>query len=161
MRDDVGHALLVAGHRDLEAIVLDDIAAYVGGADRAKIERRCTEAVGTLEGKWHTAVQMVDCESIERFYDSQSRHAFHVVTAVDVFEHPADSAGTVNRLSEALNPGGFLYARIASEDDSDRPRHFGQDFGPMFHRLRALGVAQVWDDEWPWGHELFHEPGAR
>jgi SAM-dependent methyltransferase len=247
------HALLVGGHRDLEASILDEIGAYVGGADRAEIERRCTEAVGVLKGEWHTAVKMADRESIERFYDETDttiyelmwwhtlrddasplayvtalhfarqrgcgryldfgsgvgsgailfarhgfdvtladisspllrfsgwrldqralaatridvkraalpRHAFDVVTAMDVFEHLADPVGTVDRLSEALKPGGFLYARIASEDDPDRPQHIVHDFGPTFDRLRALGFAQVWEDEWLWGHKVFQKPGPR
>jgi len=83
------------------------------------------------------------------------RHAFDFVTAMDVFEHLADPEGTIEQLSEVLRPGGFLYARIASEVDPDRPQHIVQNFAPTFDRLRALGFVHVWEDEWLWGHKVF------
>ena len=83
------------------------------------------------------------------------RHAFDFVTAMDVFEHLVDPEGTVEQLSEVLRPGGFLYARIASEADPDRPQHIVQNFEPTFDRLRALGFVHVWEDEWLWGHKVF------
>lgn len=84
--------------------------------------------------------------------------AFDFVTAMDVFEHLVDPAAAMDRLSESLTPGGYLYARIAAEPDPDRPQHIIQDFGPTFERLQALGFAQVWQDEWLWGHQVFQKP---
>ncbi len=83
------------------------------------------------------------------------RQAFDFVTAMDVFEHLVDPEGTVEQLSEVLRPGGFLFARIASEADPDRPQHIVQNFEPTFDRLRALGFVHVWEDEWLWGHKVF------
>jgi 2-polyprenyl-3-methyl-5-hydroxy-6-metoxy-1,4-benzoquinol methylase len=85
-------------------------------------------------------------------------HAFDLVTAMDVFEHLVDPVGTVEQLSDALKPGGFLFARLAAECDEDRPQHIVRDFGPTFERLRERGFVQVWQDEWLWGHQVFQRP---
>ena len=82
---------------------------------------------------------------------------FDLVTAMDVFEHLVDPMETVERLWDALKPGGFLYARISAESDEDRPQHIVQDFGPTFEHMRALGFVQVWQDEWLWGHQVFQK----
>ena len=79
------------------------------------------------------------------------------VTAMDVFEHLTDPVEAVENLWKALNPGGFLYARIAAESDEDRPQHIVQDFAPTFERMRALGLVEVWRDEWLWGHQVFQK----
>ena len=71
-------------------------------------------------------------------------HAFDVVTAMDVFEHLVDPVSTVEQISSALKPGGFLFARIAAEPDVDRPQHIVRDFEPTFERLRSLGFTEVW-----------------
>jgi SAM-dependent methyltransferase len=84
-------------------------------------------------------------------------HTFDFVTAMDVFEHLVDPVETVERLWDALKPGGFLYARISAESDEDRPQHIVQDFGPTFARMQALGLVQVWQDEWLWGHQVFQK----
>jgi SAM-dependent methyltransferase len=89
-----------------------------------------------------------------------AERAFDFVTAMDVFEHLVDPVETVDRLSDALKPGGFLYARIAAEPDEDRPQHIVQDFSSTFARLRALGFVRVWQDDWLWGHQVFQKPDA-
>ena len=76
---------------------------------------------------------------------------------MDVFEHLVDPVKTVNELSEALRPGGFLFGRFHAEIDEDRPQHIVQDFGPVFARLSDLGFVQVWQDEWLWGHQVFQK----
>ena len=83
--------------------------------------------------------------------------AFDFVTAMDVFEHLVDPVSTVEQLSEALKPGGLLFARIAAEPDLDRPQHIVQDFAPTFERLRSLGFTEVWRDAWLWGHQVFQK----
>lgn len=85
------------------------------------------------------------------------RHAFDFVTAMDVFEHLVDPVETVEQLWNALQPGGFLYARISAESDENRPQHIVQDFGPTFARMQALGFVQIWEDEWLWGHQVFQK----
>jgi hypothetical protein len=64
------------------------------------------------------------------------------------------------RLRDALKPGGFLYARISAETDEDRPQHIVQDFGPTFTRMQGMGLVQVWQDEWLWGHQVFQKLGG-
>ena len=86
-----------------------------------------------------------------------TRHAFDVVTAMDVFEHLVDPVSTVEQISDALKPGGFLFARIAAEPDVDRPQHIVRDFEPTFERLRSLGFTEVWRDAWLWGHQVFQK----
>jgi hypothetical protein len=76
---------------------------------------------------------------------------------MDVFEHLVDPVTTVEQLWQALRPGGLLYARIAAADDEDRPMHIVQDFGPTLDRMQALGLVQIWQDDWLWGHQVFQK----
>ena len=76
---------------------------------------------------------------------------------MDVFEHLSDPVETVEKLWNALKPGGFLYGRISAEADEDRPQHIVHDFEPTFERMRALGFVEVWRDEWLWGHQVFQK----
>jgi SAM-dependent methyltransferase len=100
-------------------------------------------------------------ELLARYFDLKScqlpRQAFDFITAMDVFEHLVDPAETVAQLGDALQPGGYLYARIAAESDEDRPQHIVRDFGPTFERLQACGFREVWRDEWLWGHQVFQK----
>ena len=86
--------------------------------------------------------------------------AFDFITAMDVFEHLVEPVETAERLCEALQPGGFLFARLSGEDDEDRPQHIVRDFGPTLARLQDLGCVQVWEDEWLWGHQVFRKSPA-
>lgn len=86
-----------------------------------------------------------------------SPHAYDFVTAMDVFEHLVEPVVTAEQIYSALRPGGFLYARLAAEVDEDRPQHIVQDFGPTFDRMRELGLVQVWQDKWLWGHQVFQK----
>jgi mycofactocin glycosyltransferase len=83
--------------------------------------------------------------------------AYDFITAMDVFEHLVTPETTVEHLWHALQPGGFLYARIAAEVDEDRPQHIVQDFGPTLAHMQALGFVQVWQDDWLWGHQVFQK----
>jgi 2-polyprenyl-3-methyl-5-hydroxy-6-metoxy-1,4-benzoquinol methylase len=83
---------------------------------------------------------------------------FDFITAMDVFEHLSDPVEAVEKLWNALKPGGFLYGRISAEDDEDRPQHIVHDFEPTFERMRALGFVEVWRDDWLWGHQVFRKP---
>jgi 2-polyprenyl-3-methyl-5-hydroxy-6-metoxy-1,4-benzoquinol methylase len=99
------------------------------------------------------------------FFDLKTRglpsEAFDMVTAMDVFEHLADPVEAVEKLSKVLRPGGFLFGRFSAEENEDRPLHVVQDFEPSFKRLRELGFAEVWKDEWLWGHQVFQKPNDR
>jgi SAM-dependent methyltransferase len=85
--------------------------------------------------------------------------AFDFITAMDVFEHLVDPAGTVDLLHHCLKPGGYVYGRFASEVDPDRPEHIVQDFRPVFNRFAELGFKEVFRDEWLWGHQVFQKSG--
>jgi SAM-dependent methyltransferase len=83
--------------------------------------------------------------------------SFDMVTAMDVLEHLADPVEAVERLWRVLKPGGFLYGRFGAEANDDRPLHVVENFEPCFKRLRELGLVQVWQDEWLWGHQVFQK----
>ena len=88
---------------------------------------------------------------------SLPQNAFDFITAMDVFEHLVDPRETAERLWQALMPGGYLFARLGDEEDEDRPEHIVHDFGPTFERFDELGLVQVWQDEWLWGHQVFQK----
>jgi hypothetical protein len=85
--------------------------------------------------------------------------AFDFVTAMDVFEHLVDPAGTIDMLDQCLRPGGRIFGRFAADDDEDRPQHIVHDFGPVLERFAALGYREVFRDDWLWGHLAFRKPG--
>ena len=86
--------------------------------------------------------------------------AFDFITAMDVWEHLVDPVGAVDQISGTLRSGGFLYGRFALEADDNRPMHIVRDFKPVFQRLDELGFAQVWEDDWLWGHRVYQKIGA-
>lgn len=121
-------------------VTLADISSTLLGFSQWRLERRLLPAA------------YIDLKG------SQLPHqTFDFMTAMDVFEHLVDPVETVERIWDALKPGGFLYARISAESDEDRPQHIVQDFGPTFARMQALGLVQVWQDEWLWGHQVFQK----
>lgn len=95
------------------------------------------------------------------FFDLKTRglpnESFDMVTAMDVFEHLADPVKAVEELWNVLTPGGILFGRFGAEPNEDRPLHVVHDFEPSFRRLHELGFAQVWQDEWLWGHQVFRK----
>jgi mycofactocin glycosyltransferase len=86
--------------------------------------------------------------------------AFDFITAMDVWEHLVDPVAAVDQIAAALHPGGYLYGRFALEADDDRPMHIVRDFEPVFERLHTLGFAQVWEDDWLWGHRVYQKVNA-
>jgi len=106
---------------------------------------------------WRLGRRNLHATYIDLKTSSLTRDAFDFVTAMDVFEHLVDPVSTVEQLSGALKPGGFLFARIAAEPDVDRPQHIVHDFEPTFARLRSLGFTEVWRDAWLWGHQVFQK----
>jgi mycofactocin glycosyltransferase len=106
---------------------------------------------------WRLGIRKLSAQYIDLKLSGLPSQAFDVITAMDVFEHLSDPVEAVEKLWEALKPGGFLYARISAEPDEDRPQHIVQDFEPTFERMRALGFVEVWRDEWLWGHQVFQK----
>jgi 2-polyprenyl-3-methyl-5-hydroxy-6-metoxy-1,4-benzoquinol methylase len=106
---------------------------------------------------WRLGIRELSAQYVDLKLSGLPSQAFDVVTAMDVFEHLSDPVEAVEKLWNALKPGGFLYARISAEPDEDRPQHIVQDFEPTFERMRALGFVEVWRDEWLWGHQVFQK----
>ena len=107
--------------------------------------------------QWRLERRQLPAAYVDLKVSQLPHHAFDFMTAMDVFEHLVDPVETVECLWDALKPGGFLYARISAESDEERPQHIVQDFGPTFARMQALGLVQVWQDEWLWGHQVFQK----
>lgn len=107
--------------------------------------------------QWRLAQRALPACCIDLKAAALPHQAFDIITAMDVFEHLVDPVTTLEQLWGALKPGGFLFARLAAEIDEDRPQHIVQDFEPTFVHLRTLGLVQVWQDEWLWGHQVFRK----
>jgi len=108
--------------------------------------------------QWRLEVRKLSAQYIDLKTGTLPSRAFDMVTALDVFEHLVDPVETIEQLSDALKPGGFFFARLASEIDDDRPQHIVQDFRPTFECLKRHGFVQVWEDDWLWGHVVFQKP---
>ena len=106
---------------------------------------------------WRLGLRKLPAQYIDLKRSHLPSQGFDIITAMDVFEHLSDPAETVEKLWNALKPGGFLYARISAEEDENRPQHIVHDFEPTFERMRALGFIEVWRDEWLWGHQVFQK----
>lgn len=135
----VGAGAILFARHGLE-VTLADISSTLLGFSQWRLERRQRPAA------------YIDLKNSQL-----PHHSFDFITAMDVFEHLVEPEETVERLWDALKPGGFLYARISAESDADRPQHIVQDFGPTFAHMQALGLVQVWQDEWLWGHQVFQK----
>ena len=109
--------------------------------------------------RWRLDQRGLEAEIIDLKAHELPADAFDVITTMDVFEHLADPEGAVDDLARALKPGGYIFGRFAAEPDSQRPQHIVFDFEPTFRRLAALGFAEVWKDEWLWGHRVFRKRG--
>jgi mycofactocin glycosyltransferase len=83
--------------------------------------------------------------------------AFDFVTAMDVFEHLVDPLSAVESLYHCLRPGGYIYGRFSGDEAEDRPQHIVRDFGPVFERFAELGLKEVFQDDWLWGHQVFQK----
>jgi hypothetical protein len=86
----------------------------------------------------------------EHFYYENVEDEWH-----ERVDPESDPVSAVDQISEALRPRGFLFGRFAVEAEDEEPQHIVHDFEPVFQRLRALRVVQVWEDEWLWGHQVF------
>jgi SAM-dependent methyltransferase len=107
--------------------------------------------------RWRLAQRGLGATYVDLKSASLPRERFDVITAMDVFEHLVDPVAAVDQLWQALKPGGVLFGRFAAEVDETHPMHIVEDFEPTFARLRALGGAEAWRDEWLWGHQAFRK----
>jgi mycofactocin glycosyltransferase len=106
---------------------------------------------------WRLGLRNLPAQYLDLKQSHLPRQSFDMITAMDVFEHLSEPVEAVEKLWDALKPGGFLYARISAEDDENRPQHIVHDFGPTFERMRALEFVEVWRDDWLWGHQVFQK----
>src|SRR5215813_9562729 len=107
--------------------------------------------------RWRFQKRHLNARLIDLKKGPLPRSAFDLVTAMDVFEHLTDPAGSVDQIWETLRPGGFLYGLFACDGEDARPQHIVHDFEPVFRRLRDRGFVQVWEDAWLWGHQVFRK----
>src|SRR5579859_6881784 len=110
--------------------------------------------------RWRFALRSMPGQVIDTSSQALPGQAYDFITAMDVFEHLVDPVETAEMLWTSLQPGGYLFGRFGVEEDEDKPMHLVQDFGPMFERLAQLGMAEVWEDQWLWGHQVFQKAAA-
>jgi 2-polyprenyl-3-methyl-5-hydroxy-6-metoxy-1,4-benzoquinol methylase len=106
---------------------------------------------------WRFALRKLPACIFDTSTTSLPQNSFDFITAMDVFEHLFDPVETATMLWTTLKPGGFLFGRFGVEENEDKPQHIVKDFGPMFERLKKLGMNEVWQDEWLWGHQAFQK----
>jgi SAM-dependent methyltransferase len=107
--------------------------------------------------RWRLQARGLDVQHLDLKHQRLPAEAFDIVTAMDVFEHLVDPVAAVDQLWRTLRPGGFLFGRFAATADDSRAEHIVTDFDPVFQRMQQLGMAQVWDDAWLWGHQAFQK----
>jgi 2-polyprenyl-3-methyl-5-hydroxy-6-metoxy-1,4-benzoquinol methylase len=140
-----------------------DFGAGVGAGSilfgRGGMETASADISATLQAfsRWRLDLRKLPARSIDLKTSALPERSFDFVTAMDVFEHLPDPVRTVEELDGALRPGGYLFARLHAEKDEQRPQHIVMDFGPTLRKLEALGFAEVWRDEWLWGHQVFQK----
>jgi mycofactocin glycosyltransferase len=107
--------------------------------------------------RWRFALRGLSAQYVDLKESRLPDNTYDMVAAMDVFEHLVEPIKAVDELWQSMRPGGFLFGRFHSELDEDRPHHIVQDFGPTLQRLHSLGCAEVWRDEWLWGHQVFQK----
>lgn len=71
--------------------------------------------------RWRVARRRLPARYIDTTIETLPAESFDVITAMDVFEHLVDPEATAADLVRALAPEGILVARLAAEEDPDRP----------------------------------------
>jgi 2-polyprenyl-3-methyl-5-hydroxy-6-metoxy-1,4-benzoquinol methylase len=166
LRDDTGPLAYVLGleiarQRGLRTCL--DFGSGVGSGallfGRAGRDMTLADISTTLLdfARWRFAQRALSARFLDLNHATLPEAGFDLILAMDVFEHLVDPVGVVERLYRALRPGGLLFARIQVEDAGEHPQHIVRDFGPTFARIRELGLIQIWQDTWLWGHQLFEK----
>lgn len=107
--------------------------------------------------RWRFELRQMDADVVDTSSQTLPDGAYDFITAMDVFEHLTDPVETAEMLWRTLRPGGFLFGRFGVEEDENKPMHIVEDFNPTFERFADLGMAQVWEDQWLWGHQVFQK----
>lgn len=168
LRDDTGPLAYVLGQEIARAhqvrTCLDFGSGVGSGAilfTRAGVQMTLADISTTLLdfARWRFARRGLFATFLNLNRQSFPAASFDMILAMDVFEHLTDPVGTVERVWQALRPGGLFFARIHVEDAGEHPQHIVRDFRPTFARLKELGFVQTWQDTWLWGHVLFEKRG--
>jgi 2-polyprenyl-3-methyl-5-hydroxy-6-metoxy-1,4-benzoquinol methylase len=126
---------------------------------RAGVQMTLADISSTLLNfaRWRFARRGLPAVFLDLSHHRLPTASFDMILAMDVFEHLTDPVEVVERLWQALRPGGLFFARIQVEDAGMHPQHIVRDFGPTFTRMKELGFVQTWQDTWLWGHLLFEK----
>jgi 2-polyprenyl-3-methyl-5-hydroxy-6-metoxy-1,4-benzoquinol methylase len=169
LRDDTGPLAYVLGleiARERGIRVCVDFGSGVGSGAllfaRAGREMTLADISTTLLdfADWRFARRGMSACFVDLNQAALPEAGFDMILAMDVFEHLVAPVETVEGLYRALRPGGLLFARIQVEDAGTHPQHIVRDFGPTFARMAELGLVQIWQDTWLWGHQLFEKRAA-
>jgi SAM-dependent methyltransferase len=108
--------------------------------------------------QWRLGLRKLPARVLDLKEAKLPARAFDFVTAMDVFEHLFDPVAAIEELWTAMKPGGYIYGRFhADADDHEQSGHIVRDFAPTFQRMAELGLTQVWEDQWLWGHKVFRK----
>jgi mycofactocin glycosyltransferase len=107
--------------------------------------------------KWRFDQRALPVECIDLKTQSLPANRFDFITAMDVFEHLVDPVATAEQVCNALTGGGILFGRFHIDPNDTHITHIARDFGPMFARMNQMGMKQIWQDQWLWGHQAFQK----
>jgi SAM-dependent methyltransferase len=107
--------------------------------------------------RWRHEARGLAVQHLDLKRERLPAETFDIVTAMDVFEHLVDPVAAVDELWRALRPGGLVFGRFAATAEDPRAEHIVTDFEPVFRRFEQLGMAEVWEDAWLWGHQAFQK----
>jgi SAM-dependent methyltransferase len=168
LQDDTGPLAYVLGLEIAQAHGIQtclDFGSGVGSgalvSAHAGIQMTLADISTTLLdfARWRFAQRGLSAVFLDLNQESLPTAGFDMILAMDVFEHLVDPVEAVERLWQALRPGGLFFARIQVEDAGTHPQHIVRDFGLTFARMTELGFVPTWQDTWLWGHQLFEKRG--
>lgn len=107
--------------------------------------------------RWRLEARGIVVQHLDLKRQRLPAETFDIVTAMDVFEHLVDPVAAVDELWRTLRPGGLVFGRFAAMAEDPRAEHIVTDFEPVFRRFEQLGMAEVWEDAWLWGHQAFQK----
>lgn len=142
-----------------------DFGAGVGSGAilfaRDGLETSLADISGTMLdfSRWRFQIRDLSASFIDLKTESLPARAFDLIAAMDVFEHLVDPVRAVDELHAALRPGGLIFGRFAVEPGDDRSEHIVRDIGPVVAHFRDLGMEQIWEDGWLWGHRAYQRVG--
>jgi 2-polyprenyl-3-methyl-5-hydroxy-6-metoxy-1,4-benzoquinol methylase len=114
-------------------------------------------SVSLAFSKWRFELRELPVTMIDTKVDALPSNYFQLVTAMDTLEHLVDPLQTIEQLWKCLAPGGILLGRFYTNPKDARPQHIVRDFAPTLERMAALGLVEVWRDDWLWGHRAFRK----